>query len=184
MRNGSGEGSASLPKSILHNIGVAIVGFGVAFIGTRIDSLVGIRGFASGFATAMGCLLFEPRIYPTGMGDVLLLRTPDEGDLPGTAEGADYLGSLWLLQKPALSRRKRLHLFWGGAVVGIAGRTRRHRHPYTAARSFHPARGTAIGGAAREAWVRDKHRVPDGSEMTSGNIARVRPGRRLPVMLR
>jgi protein-S-isoprenylcysteine O-methyltransferase Ste14 len=59
MRNGSGERSASLPKSILHNIGVVIVGFGVALIGTQIDSLMGIRGFASGFTTAVGCLLLS-----------------------------------------------------------------------------------------------------------------------------
>ena len=50
---------ASLLKSILHNIGVLIVGFGVAFIGTRIDALLGIRGFASGFATAVGCLFLS-----------------------------------------------------------------------------------------------------------------------------
>jgi protein-S-isoprenylcysteine O-methyltransferase Ste14 len=69
MRNGSGEGSASLAKSILHNIGVVIVGFGVALIGARIDSLVGIRGFASGLATAVGCLLlglgFLLRVWAT-----------------------------------------------------------------------------------------------------------------------
>jgi protein-S-isoprenylcysteine O-methyltransferase Ste14 len=59
MRNRSGEGSACLPKSILHNIGVMIVGFGVAFIGTKIDSFLGIRGFASGFAIAVGCLLLS-----------------------------------------------------------------------------------------------------------------------------
>jgi protein-S-isoprenylcysteine O-methyltransferase Ste14 len=61
MRNGSSEGSAiaSLLKSILHNIGVVIVGFGVAFVGTRIDSLLGIQGLASGFATAVGCLLLS-----------------------------------------------------------------------------------------------------------------------------
>jgi protein-S-isoprenylcysteine O-methyltransferase Ste14 len=61
MRNGSSEGStnASLLKSILHNISVIVVGFGVAFIGTRIDSLLGIRSLASGFVTAVGCLLLS-----------------------------------------------------------------------------------------------------------------------------
>ena len=49
------------------------------------------------------------------MGDDLLLRTPDEGGLPGTAEGADYHRSLWLLQKPTLSRRK-LSIFFGAAL--------------------------------------------------------------------
>jgi protein-S-isoprenylcysteine O-methyltransferase Ste14 len=69
MRNGSGERSASLAKSVLHNIGVVIVGFGVAFVGTQIDSLLEIPGFASGFATAVGCLLlglgFLLRVWAT-----------------------------------------------------------------------------------------------------------------------
>jgi hypothetical protein len=90
LRNGwGGRSIASLLKSLLHNLGVLIVGFGVAFIGTRIDALLGIRGFASGFASAVGCLLLRPWISPTGMGDVLLLRTPDEGDLPGTVNDFD-----------------------------------------------------------------------------------------------
>jgi protein-S-isoprenylcysteine O-methyltransferase Ste14 len=61
LRNRSGGRSAiaSLLKSILHNIGVLIVGFGVAFIGTQIDALLGIRGLASGFATAVGGLLLS-----------------------------------------------------------------------------------------------------------------------------
>jgi hypothetical protein len=61
LRNGSGRRSAiaSLLKSILHNLGVLIVGFGVAFIGTRIDALLVIRGLASGFATVVGCLLLS-----------------------------------------------------------------------------------------------------------------------------
>jgi hypothetical protein len=96
-----------------------------------------------------GLPVLEPRISPTGMGDVLLLRTPDEGGLPGTAEGADYHRSLWLLQKPTLSRRKRLHLLRSGAVAGITDRTRHHRHPHSAGRSFHHARGTAVGEAVR-----------------------------------
>ena len=61
MRNGWGGRAAitNLLKSILHNIGVLIVGLGVAFIGTQIDALLGIRGFASGFATAVGGLLLS-----------------------------------------------------------------------------------------------------------------------------
>ena len=54
-----GAAIASLLKDILHNIGVLIVGFGVAFIGMGIDALLGIRGFASGFVTAVGCLLLS-----------------------------------------------------------------------------------------------------------------------------
>jgi protein-S-isoprenylcysteine O-methyltransferase Ste14 len=49
--------STNLFKSILHNIGVVFVGFGVAFIGTRLDALIGIGGFHSIFADAVGLLL-------------------------------------------------------------------------------------------------------------------------------
>jgi protein-S-isoprenylcysteine O-methyltransferase Ste14 len=58
-----------LLKSLLHNIGVVIVGLGVAFIGTRLDSLLGISGFNSIFATAAAWLLlaggFLLRVWAT-----------------------------------------------------------------------------------------------------------------------
>ncbi len=44
--------SSSLAKSILHNIGVVIVAFGFAYLGTRVDSLLAIRRFHS-FLTAI-----------------------------------------------------------------------------------------------------------------------------------
>jgi protein-S-isoprenylcysteine O-methyltransferase Ste14 len=44
-------------KSLLHNIGVVIVGFGVAFIGTRLDLLIGLPDFRSIFAMVVGWLL-------------------------------------------------------------------------------------------------------------------------------
>jgi protein-S-isoprenylcysteine O-methyltransferase Ste14 len=44
--------SSSLAKSILHNIGVVIVGLSFAYLGTRVDSLLGIRRFHS-FLTAI-----------------------------------------------------------------------------------------------------------------------------------
>lgn len=47
----------SLAKSLLHNIAVVIVGFGVAFIGTRIDVLTGLKDFGSPVAIAAGWLL-------------------------------------------------------------------------------------------------------------------------------
>ena len=46
-----------LAKSILHNIGVLIVGLAVASIGAGIDRLSGIREFRSVPAAAVGCLL-------------------------------------------------------------------------------------------------------------------------------
>jgi len=43
--------SMNLFKSILHNIGVVVVGLCVAFIGTRLDGLLGLRGLESIAAT-------------------------------------------------------------------------------------------------------------------------------------
>jgi len=47
----------ALFKSILHNIGVVIVGFGVALLGAAIDSGLGVSHFQSTFTTALGCVL-------------------------------------------------------------------------------------------------------------------------------
>src|SRR6266478_1472357 len=59
----------NLFKSILHNIGVVIVGLGLAFIGTRVDSLFGISDFHSIFATTLAWLLlgigFLVRVWAT-----------------------------------------------------------------------------------------------------------------------
>ena len=56
-------------KSLLHNIGVVIVGLGVAFIGTRLDSLLGLRDFRSGPTAVVGPLLliigFLTRVWAT-----------------------------------------------------------------------------------------------------------------------
>ena len=48
---------ANLLKSILHNIGVVIVGLGVAWVGTRIDALFGIGEFHATTATVAAWLL-------------------------------------------------------------------------------------------------------------------------------
>jgi protein-S-isoprenylcysteine O-methyltransferase Ste14 len=67
MRNRSAI--TSLLKSVLHNVGVVIVGFVVAFIGTRIDLHLGLRGFASAAVTAAGgpllALGFLLRVWAT-----------------------------------------------------------------------------------------------------------------------
>jgi protein-S-isoprenylcysteine O-methyltransferase Ste14 len=59
----------NLLKSLLHNIGVVIVGFMIAFVGTRVDTLLGIPGFASAPATVVGGLLlilgFLLRVWAT-----------------------------------------------------------------------------------------------------------------------
>jgi protein-S-isoprenylcysteine O-methyltransferase Ste14 len=56
-------------KSILHNIGVVIVGLGVALLGRKGDSVFGMSGFRSAFATNIGWLLlvvgFLVRVWAT-----------------------------------------------------------------------------------------------------------------------
>jgi protein-S-isoprenylcysteine O-methyltransferase Ste14 len=56
-------------KSIFHNIGVVIVGLIVAFIGTRLDFLLGLHNFRSVLATMAGSLLliigFLLRVWAT-----------------------------------------------------------------------------------------------------------------------
>lgn len=47
----------NLLKSILHNIGVVIVGFGVAWIGTLIDALFGVGEFHGTVTSVAGGLL-------------------------------------------------------------------------------------------------------------------------------
>ena len=48
---------ANLLKSILHNIGVVIVGSALAFAGTIVDSLLGFSAFDSHLANVAGVLL-------------------------------------------------------------------------------------------------------------------------------
>lgn len=59
----------SLFKSILHNIGVVLVGLGIAWIGTRLDSLLRISEFHSLITTAAAWLLliigFLLRVWAT-----------------------------------------------------------------------------------------------------------------------
>ena len=47
----------NLLKSILHNIGVVAVGFGVAYAGKWVDSVFKLHSFASAYAIAAGALL-------------------------------------------------------------------------------------------------------------------------------
>ena len=49
----------NLLKSILHNIGVVIVGLGFAYLGTRVDLLLGIRRFYNFLTTTAGWLLMS-----------------------------------------------------------------------------------------------------------------------------
>jgi protein-S-isoprenylcysteine O-methyltransferase Ste14 len=59
----------NLLKSILHNIGVMIVGLGIAYLGTRVDALLGVSAFASPLVKAAALLLlvlgFLVRVWAT-----------------------------------------------------------------------------------------------------------------------
>ncbi len=61
--------AASLAKSLLHNIGVVLVGFGVSWLGVALDSLLGLRQFKSLLATTAALLLlaagFLLRVWAT-----------------------------------------------------------------------------------------------------------------------
>lgn len=49
----------NLLKSVLHNVGVVIVSLALAYLGTIVDSLLGIPGFSSSLAAVFGVLLIS-----------------------------------------------------------------------------------------------------------------------------
>jgi protein-S-isoprenylcysteine O-methyltransferase Ste14 len=59
----------SLAKSILHNIGVVLVGLGIAFLGSKVDALLGIRDFHPALTRDAGYVLlttgFLVRVWAT-----------------------------------------------------------------------------------------------------------------------
>jgi protein-S-isoprenylcysteine O-methyltransferase Ste14 len=59
----------NLLKSILHNLGVVIVGLGMAYLGAIVDSLLGVSAFASPLVKAAALLLlalgFLVRVWAT-----------------------------------------------------------------------------------------------------------------------
>ena len=59
----------NLLKSILHNIGVVIVGLGIAYLGTRVDALLGVSAFAPPLVKVAALLLlalgFLVRVWAT-----------------------------------------------------------------------------------------------------------------------
>jgi protein-S-isoprenylcysteine O-methyltransferase Ste14 len=61
--DGASAKFVNLVKSLLHNIGVVIVGFGVAFLGAALDSLLGLRGFKSLPATTVAWLLIASGFF-------------------------------------------------------------------------------------------------------------------------
>jgi protein-S-isoprenylcysteine O-methyltransferase Ste14 len=59
----------NLLKSLFHNVGVVLVGLGIALVGTKIDALLGLSRFHSASATMAGYLLlaggFLVRVWAT-----------------------------------------------------------------------------------------------------------------------
>lgn len=55
----SATATASLLKSVAHNFGVMLVGFLVAYVGTRLDALVGWRQFSYPATHAAGWVLLD-----------------------------------------------------------------------------------------------------------------------------
>jgi protein-S-isoprenylcysteine O-methyltransferase Ste14 len=55
----SGAASLNLLKSVAHNVGVVLVGFGVAYLGTRLDLLLGWKQLNSEAAHAAGWVLLD-----------------------------------------------------------------------------------------------------------------------------
>ena len=72
--------SGTLLKSTLHNVGVVIVGLGVAYLGTMVDSLFGISPFASPLGKAVALLLL-------GLGFLVRLWAVPNDRGPGTTFG-------------------------------------------------------------------------------------------------
>ena len=59
-------------QSVLHNIGVVIVGFGIAFLCPRIDASLGVRRFHAVVAIAAGLPIVDRGIFCSSMGNVPL----------------------------------------------------------------------------------------------------------------
>jgi hypothetical protein len=138
----------NLLKSILHNTGVVVVGFGVAYAGKWIDSLLWLGGSASAYATGAGALLlaagFSLRVWATfyfyrHRMKVISLAPQD----------ALITGGVSLLAQSALPWRQRLHLLWRELAGGIARRACYYSRASAAGRLVHQARGAAIGSPVR-----------------------------------
>ena len=106
----------NLFKSALHNIGVVLVGLGIASIGAYLDSTLGVRRFHSVIAifAAVPLLLagFLLRVWAT-------LFFYKRSDLAETSESTHHLWPLSFFTKSALSW-KRVYLLRRRFADGIA----------------------------------------------------------------
>ena len=135
---------ANLIRSIPHNIGVVLIGVGLAFVGTLIDSRLGMPSLWSGYAIATGCLLlvtgFLLRVWATfyfyeNQARVISLNA---------ATDPAHDRSISLLTQSASSGRQCLYSFRRDALAGIAVWTCDHRHTSPAGRSFHQSKRAAV----------------------------------------
>src|SRR5215217_3415027 len=142
--------SLNLLKSILHNIGVVIVGLGFAYLGTRVDLLLGIRRFHSFLTTTAGWLLvivgFLLRVWATF--HFYQQRMKVISLVPPT--GTYYLRSVSFLKKSAVSWRKCLCFFRSSATSWIASCTCSNHTPASLSGSYDQAGGGAV---SRGLWL-------------------------------
>jgi hypothetical protein len=136
--------SLSLLKSILHNIGVVIVGLGFAYLGTRVDLLLGIRRFYNFLTTTAGWLLmsigFLLRVWATF--HFYQHRIKVISLVPPT--GTYYLRSVSFLKKSAVSWRKCFCFFRSSATSWIASCPCSNHTPSSLSESCDQARGEAV----------------------------------------
>jgi len=78
MSDGSDPLTLDLLKSILHNIGVVLVGLGLAYLGTVVDSLLGLRVWATFhfYAHRMRVISLEPQETLITSGPYRFSRNP------------------------------------------------------------------------------------------------------------
>src|SRR5262249_45687383 len=117
----------NLLKSIFHNVGVAIVGLGIAFVGTKVVWLLGIPSIASSRAWAVDAS--GARISPSCVGNGPFLCAQHAGDFTRTSRNTDHVRPVSFFAESALSRRKR-----------VANSAFRYRDSHSLGRSLHPLR--------------------------------------------
>src|SRR5215213_7526534 len=144
--------SLSLLKSILHNIGVVIVGPGFAYLGTRgfclswhesrfTSRYQEISFFSDNDSGVAPC---NHRFSPASLGNLSLLSAANESDLTRSPTGTYYLRSLSLLKKSTVSWWKCLCFFRSSATSWIASCTCSNHTPSSLSGSYDQAGGEAV----------------------------------------
>ena len=132
----------SLLKSILHNVGVVAVGLGIAFLGTKIDLLLGIRGFHSAVAAALGWLLiavgFLIRVWATFYFYMNRMKVISSFQQRSSRRGRTA-------SRATRSISAATFIFFGAALRGIADRAGFHCDPSPIDGPVHSARGETTG---------------------------------------